>query len=291
MKKVRRVKQERKRVAKKSRIKYFIWGIVVLGLLAIAYRTWGVSREEIDLNKLEYVIGLPSDKSNLSLILKEPIMEFKKDFTEEDIKFARTRYAIVQSKYKDELVANVFIAPVHYQDSRRSPSGLSMCFEVYNMYVAPKYRGRSLSISHLYRSLKLLKEIYKVDPKQRSYIILHISPKDRNMDKAYALYRTNGFVHGLFTQHGSYSLRNRSEEFLRPRSIDTVVKEYLQERSKAPQRMDALEDGDKFLCMFTRLEDFFKTVEMSPYTKKDYEHHKKNIEHIRKPLLEQYNYN
>ncbi|KAI5190281.1 hypothetical protein NEMIN01_0980 [Nematocida minor] len=290
MKKIRTrdSRTETKKGKRAGKLKLSVYLAGCLCALVFMYSLCDFKAKKIDFNDLEYVIALPSDRSEIPLDLKDPILAFKQTFSKEEIERVRRRYVIIQSKYKNKLVANVFIIPQYYRNSSNTRDGFFLCFEIYNVYVAPKYRGQKLSVPHLYRSFKLLKEIYRVKRKQKSYLLLHISPKDKDMSKAYALYRTNGFMHGLFTQYGSYSLRKRSEVFSDPQSIDSVVRNYPYYNSE--YKGEPLTGGDKFISMFTEMDTFFTTVEMNAYTKRDYEFHKNSAEKLRKPLLKQHKY-
>ncbi|KAI5146722.1 hypothetical protein NEAUS04_1230 [Nematocida ausubeli] len=271
----------------KSTRKLFVTAAISITALVLLFM-WNSGDREVDFNKLEYIVSLPSDDAKPKLFLKEPIRAFNTSATEEDIDYLRNRYVIVQSTYKGKLVASVFINPYHYRSSNSSPSGLVLGFEVYNMYVSPRYQGKQLSINHLYRTLKLVKNIYSVKKGESAYVILHVSPLDRDMSKAYALYRTHGFVHGLFTEHGPYSLRKRSEIFFRPASLDFIIenypyytKDYTGTRSTK---------GPKFLTLFAKVDDVLQAAEINAYSKNEYTKHKEKVEHLRKPLLAQYTY-
>lgn len=263
--------------------------LLLVGVLSIVlYIFWGSEDGDINLQELEYIVSLPSDTRKLPLQLADPVKEFNQSYSEKHIEAVRKRNVIVQSFYKGKLVANVFIVPYRYTDSASSENNLVLVFEIYNVYVAPKYRGKRLSIPHLYRTCKMLKEVYRVTDTRKCFLSLHISPMDKDMDKAYALYRTNGFLYGLFTDEGSYSIRNKAEVFINPKSVDSVVtnhpyynKEYTGEKQIT---------GPKYLTMFTNIETFFKTVEMKAYTKSDYNYHKKKVQNLKKPLLQQYKY-
>ncbi|KAH9385450.1 uncharacterized protein NEMAJ01_0346 [Nematocida major] len=278
-----RKKQKAKGIAKK-RWCIFLAGLALLGLCAL----WWARESPIDFNKLEYIVSLPSDTRQHPLQLEAPIREFRGTCTEKDKHIARKRYVIVQSRYKKTLVCSAFVVPYHYRGSDEAPESLFLVFEVYSVYVNPKYRGKRLSISHLYRTFKMLRKVYGVKKGEKCYLALHISPMDRDMDKAYALYRTNGFVNGMFTEDGPYSLRKKSELLMGAGSIDTALANYPYYNQEYTGKK--MESGPRFLTMIAGLDVFFKTVEMNAYTKSDYNYHRRKAEKLRKPLLQQYVY-
>ncbi|EIJ94901.1 uncharacterized protein NEPG_00426 [Nematocida parisii ERTm1] len=262
---------------------------IITGIaFALAYALFKYMSVPFDLDNLEYVISIPSDAKNRKVNLNEPLSAFNIPLNARAIEYVEKKYVIVQSMHRGRLVASVFVFPYHYRNSEDSPSGLVLGFEIYNMYVSPRYRGKGVSINHLYRTFMLLKKIYQADNGIPSYIVLHVSPIDKDMEKAYALYRTNGFVHGLFTENGPYSLRKRSEVFLERKSLESVIEnspyyssEYTGERSAS---------GDKFLTMYTDINTFLRSAKINAYSKNEYNRHKERAARLKESLLKRFIY-
>ncbi|KAI5180913.1 hypothetical protein NEOKW01_1154 [Nematocida sp. AWRm80] len=270
-------------------IKYYlaitmsVIGIVILHILS--RKKVVVTKEFID--KLECIVSFPN-KTNPEVSLKEPLMAFgTNNIDKETEKVYLNTYVIVQRFYGKQLVSSVFIAPLNYKSIvKNSPNRLPV-LEVFNLYVNPRFRGKRASIYHLYKTIKLLCQVYEIDP-EAGYIGLHISPSDKHMEKAYSLYRTSGFTKGIFTPMGMSYFHNGYELIYSLPSLESSINGLI--KKKDTPEVKAEDPQMKYLTMFTPINEFLKAVELSPYTKKEYLKHYDKAMELRSVLESLYTY-
>lgn len=251
----------------KQNAMYFIASALVLAALAylIAAKVvhFGDAPDSPEEDaSIEYVVSFPSDKSvNEKIDLETLFSAFgKRLVTEKDKEYFRNTYVIIQARKKGDLVANVCIIPTYYKSSKPEEQAVRVpVFEAYYIYVSPKFRGRRESIRHLFRSAKYLQSVYNLQDTQ-TFLVLHVSPKDEDMEVAYALYRTSGFARGAYVSFGPSEYRENVSGLLEMKSIEEAVKDYDQISEK----------GKKYLAMICTLRDFYDTYRIQPYTKREY---------------------
>ncbi|KAI5185267.1 hypothetical protein NEHOM01_0725 [Nematocida homosporus] len=286
-----------------------IFGILMAGGGLIVFRKLAVVFD----SPLDYVISFPSEKTwKHKLYLREPVAEFvKRDLSEEELEHHfRRHYVIVQALKKNELVASVFLLPKYYQTSDTANPERYPVFEIYNVYVSPKHRGKRLSTKHLYTTFKYLQTVYNVD--NSTLVGLHISPIDTHMPVAYALYRSSGFTNAAFSPYGPPSFQRRYEDIKTIPLADYTVNQFLLAKippkkqndppaangnEKENEKENDPTDGsnqpvveDRFLTFFADLETFYSAVDNPTYTSSEFQTFVKKGARLQKKLLSVFKY-
>lgn len=242
-------------------------GVALACFLALKY--WEPGAIQLDGVEIEYQTSFPTQriwKDDIDIPAVMKCFDVPAMTKEEEIAEYRSRYVIVQGLHQKTVVSSVFILPLYYQHSDPILPQRYPAFEVYNVYVNPRYRGRRQSIRHLYTALKYLQQVYEVD--DNTLIGLHISPKDASMEVAYALYRTAGFIRGSLAAYGPCDYRRSYDELLNLPYVDDVVSACLEDPATIG---DQGEQPQKYICLFTSLRYFFDEVENPFFTKEHYQ--------------------
>jgi len=247
----------------------------------------GVGNEQSEEAALRYVVSFPHlYKEPSEVDIGTPMRAFSKIMSEKEVSAYRRNYVVFQAKKGADLVASVFIRPVLYRGSDPGARLQRPICEVYNVYVSPKHRGKKRSVTHIKEALSYVQWVYDIP--DTSLVGLHISPKDRMMEKAYALYRTSGFVKGSFSTDGPPDYRERCEELDRMEYADDAIEKHPYFFKKYYGRQT--ENGEKYFCMFTPLREFYRAAEKSYFTKEDYLLYLKQGQRLRRMLESLYRY-
>lgn len=215
-----------------------------------------------------FLVGFPEqfagrEYSVSQFILEPPLREFKIRIEgPQTMEECAARYAIAQIKRGRELVASVFIRrnvyfgrgpPAKEEEGgggggeTRNPWTLKReALEFYSLYVAPKHRRRGYAKRLLRSGVEAVLARYRSDA-QQTILGLHVSPHDRHMEAAYALYRGLGFNKGAFVRYGPADLKHSVEVFARLGDPDRLV-------------VDAARRGKRmrFLALFTTAHEYLE---------------------------------
>ncbi|KAI5192670.1 hypothetical protein NECID01_2041 [Nematocida sp. AWRm77] len=263
--------------------------LLALAALVLKYGVFKLLDRTEDINiDIEYIASFPTQNIwNDKIDVCTPMKAFGVDYISEENEALRYRknYVIFQGFHKNTLVSSVFISALYYRSNDPQSLERHPVFEVYNLYVNPKYRGRRQSVMHLYKTLQYLQTVYNVT--EDTLIGLHISPKDKFMEVAYALYRTIGFVRGSWCVYGPNDYRDEYDKLLDIPYMDDVIEELILTK-KFPLSSEGEEQ--KYFCMFTSLKYFFKEAEDPFFTKNHYAQYIWQGKKIRKLLESRYQY-
>lgn len=156
-------------------------------------------------------------------------MEFvgRTDVFEEIFQWGHTTN-VFQYKVDERLIASVSLecGVFHGMDGSRELE--RNVVSIYSMYVSKEYRGRGYSRELLADALRAIDEHYGMDGD--FLLMLHVDPKDRDMELAFSMYYNLNFRRGEFSTGGPGSKRYALEDVLGYRDPCDLITNYNKDR-------------------------------------------------------------
>lgn len=284
--------------------KNYVWKLIIsavlLSLLATAIYAVTIflhrkTRLQIEApivyEDLEYVISFPnSGKVNEKIEIDEVVAEFGIfNLTKEQKKRNYlNHYVIVQAKRNNELVCSVFALPVYYKNSNSEDKKRYKVVEIYCLFVSKRFRGQGIAMKHLYTTMNYLEKIYSLE--SNALIGLHLSPVDKTMEKAFALYRITGFTNGEFSELGPPSYKNCYEKINKMPLIDYSINAFLIANHSDVRADKKKKPSGQFLTTFTTLSTFYNTYKTGSYSKSAYLYYVDKGKKLKRVQLAYYSY-
>lgn len=152
---------------------------------------------------------------------------------------------IFQYKIGRELVASVFLANDMFHGLEKDTGDIlnSRVVGIYSLYVAKEYRRHGYSKRLLADALSALDTHYGM--KGDFLLVLHMDPKDADMELAFSLYYNLNFRNGGFSMRDPFSKRYTLEEILDYGNAFDAINDY-----------KALSDRERYMILCCRYSSF-----------------------------------
>lgn len=159
---------------------------------------------------------------------------------------------IFQYKNHDELIASVYLENHTFCGQAANRIFERKVVILYSIYVSERYRKLGYSKKLLKNSLEALDKHYKMNGD--FLVVLHVDPKDKNMELAFSIYYNMNFRHGGFSDQDPYLKKYFLDELLQ-----------YEDPRDAISKSDKLRGSGRYMILFCEYHELDKCDKKYPY--------------------------